>query len=91
VHRHGHRNGQQSGHIFASLFCLLSPWRPPEQYGASSHPMAAFNGFYENPGPPSPGNACGIAPSHRLALAIEVASNGGTFVCCCHLFRLIKM
>jgi hypothetical protein len=53
--------------------------------------MAAFNGFYENPGPPSPGNARGIAPSHRLALAIEVASNGGTFVCCCHLFRLIKM
>jgi len=26
--------------------------------------MAAFSGFYENPGPPSSGNAHGIAPSH---------------------------
>ena len=49
-HRHGHRNGQQSGHIL--------------QYGVSSRPMAVFSGFYESPGPPSSGNAHGIAPSH---------------------------
>ena len=65
AHRHGHQNGQQSGHIFASSFCLLSPWRPPGRYGVSSRPMAAFSGFYESPGPPSLGNECGIAPAHR--------------------------
>ena len=27
--------------------------------------MMAFSGFYESPGHPSSGNACGIAPSHR--------------------------
>ena len=29
--------------------------------------MAAFSGFYESPGPPPSGDACGIAPSHRHA------------------------
>ena len=46
-HCHGHQNGQQS-------FCLLSPWRPPRQYGASSRPMVAFSGFYESHGPLPP-------------------------------------
>jgi hypothetical protein len=50
-HRHGHRNGQQSGHIL--------------QYGVTSRPMAVFSGFYESPGPPSSSDACGIAPPHR--------------------------
>ena len=27
--------------------------------------MAAFSGFYESPGPPSSGNARGIAPAQR--------------------------
>jgi len=27
--------------------------------------VVAFSGFYESPGPPSSGNARGIAPSHR--------------------------
>jgi len=35
------------------------------RYGASSHPMAAFSGFYESPGPPPSGDARGIAPSHH--------------------------
>ena len=50
---------------FCIVFCLLSPWWPPGQYGASSCPVVAFSGFYESPGPPSSGNARGIAPSHR--------------------------
>jgi hypothetical protein len=27
--------------------------------------MAAFSGFYENHGPPSLGDVCGIVPAHR--------------------------
>jgi len=27
--------------------------------------MVVFSGFYESPGPPTSGNAHGIAPSHR--------------------------
>ena len=27
----------------------------------------------------------------RTAMAIEMASDGGTFICCRHLFHLIKM
>ena len=50
---------------FLSLFCLLLPWRPLGQYGASSRLMAVFSGFHESPGPPSSGDARGIAPSHR--------------------------
>ncbi len=50
---------------FASSYRLLSPWRPPERYGASSRPMAAFSGFYESPGPFPSGNAYGITPLHR--------------------------
>ena len=49
---------------FALSFCLLSLWWPPGQYG-SSHPMAAFSGFYESFGPPPLGDAPGIAPLHR--------------------------
>jgi hypothetical protein len=50
---------------FASSFCLLLPWRPPGRYGASSHLMVAFSGFYESTGPPPSVDVRGIAPSHR--------------------------
>ena len=33
--------------------------------GASAHPMVAFSGFYESPGPLPLGEACGIVPPHR--------------------------
>ena len=73
---------------FVSLLCLLSPWRPPGQYGAGSRRWRRTV-------------ASGIAldmlhwvmPSvsqSSTAIAIEMASNGGTFVRCCHLFCLIK-
>jgi len=51
---------------FAYSFCLLSPWRPPRRYGASSHPMAVFSGFYESPGHAALGDAACTAstPPH---------------------------
>ena len=61
---HDHRNGQQRGGYFASLFCLLSPWQPPGRYGASSRPMAAFSGFYKSHGLPISVDARSVAPSH---------------------------
>jgi len=45
AHRDGHRNDQQRGFMLHRRR-LLSPWRPPRQYGASSRPMVAFSGFY---------------------------------------------
>jgi hypothetical protein len=36
--------------MFLLLFCLLLTWRPLEQYGASSHPMAASSGFLYSSG-----------------------------------------
>jgi hypothetical protein len=55
----------KGGGYFALSFCLLSPWRLPGQYGASSRLMAAFIGFYKSPGLPPSVDACDIAPSHR--------------------------
>ena len=80
AHRHGDWNGQQSGNILHHRFSLLSSWRPLGQYGVSSHPMAAFSGFYENPGPPSLGDVRGIAPSHRHGY-----QNGLQWRCFCSL------
>jgi hypothetical protein len=64
AYHRGHRNGQERGVYFASLFCLLLLWRPPGQYGAIICPMAAFSGFYKSSRPPPSVNARGIAPSH---------------------------
>ena len=40
-----------------SLYCLLSPWRPPGRYGVSSRPMAASSGFRSSPGHAALGDA----------------------------------
>jgi hypothetical protein len=50
---------------FTLLICLLLPWRPPGQYGASSHLMAASSGFRCNPGHAALGDALRIT-SMRL-------------------------
>jgi hypothetical protein len=49
------------------VVCLLSPWRPPGRYGASSRPMAASSGFRGSPGHAALGDAALIAstPPHR--------------------------
>jgi hypothetical protein len=64
-HCDGHRKVQQRGGYFALLFCLLLPWRPPRRYGASSHPMVAFSGFYKSPGPPPLVDVRSIPSAHR--------------------------
>jgi hypothetical protein len=51
------------GHL---CFGLLSPWRPPGRYWASSHLMAASSGFRNSPGHAASGDATIIAstPPH---------------------------
>ncbi len=71
AHRCSHQNGQQSWCIFSSLFCLLSPWQPPGQYGEVSCPRAASSGFWGSPGHAALSNA------HRIALAhLQDLQNG---------------
>jgi hypothetical protein len=50
---------------YLSSFCLLLPWRPMGQYGASSCLMAASSGFWSSPGHAALGNALGVAPADR--------------------------
>ena len=51
---------------FTLLFCLLSPWRLQEQYGASSCTMVTSSGLQCSPGYAALGNAACIAstPPH---------------------------
>jgi hypothetical protein len=51
---------------FSLRFCLLLPWRPPGQYGASSCWMMVPSGFRGSPGHTTLGNAACIAstPPH---------------------------
>ena len=46
----------------ASSFCLLLPWQPRGQCGASSCPMAASSGFLYSPGHAALGDVVCIAP-----------------------------
>jgi hypothetical protein len=66
AYRHGHRNGQQSGHILhhrCSVDCCPgSHWGNTERVVARWRHLVAF---YESPGPPSSGDARGISPSHH--------------------------
>jgi hypothetical protein len=62
LHRDGHRNGQQEG-TFCIIVFVLSPWRPPGRYGASSHLMAAFSGFQCSHGHAASGDAACTASS----------------------------
>ena len=49
----------------SSMFCLLSPWRPPGQYGVSSCPMAVSSGFQCSHGHATLGDVVYITPLHR--------------------------
>jgi hypothetical protein len=71
---------------FCIFVFLLSLWRPPRRYGASSRLMAA-----------SSGSGVALDMLHRemphvslqrLTMAIEMARNGGAFVRRRRLFRL---
>jgi hypothetical protein len=78
AHRHGHQNGQQSGHI---LHCLFVFYRPGGRRGKTEHVVAqwrrlvafmkALDLLHQ---------AMHAVLHHRTAKAIEIASNGGTFI-----------
>ena len=53
---------------FSSSFCLLSPWRPPGQYGVNSCPMVASSGFRSSPGHATSSDAMSI---EEAALPVE--------------------
>ena len=88
AHRHGHRNGQQSGHILHRCFVF---WRPGGRRGDTEQVVAwwrclvAFiKALYLLHW------AMCVVLHHHTAMAIEMASEGGTCVRCCRLFYLIK-
>ena len=87
VHCHGHQNGQQSGHILHRhfVFCPLGGRRGnTERVVARWRCLVAFmeallelDLLHQA--------MCAVS-HHCTAMAIKMASNGGTFVCCCRLF-----
>jgi len=88
AHRQGHRNGQQSGHILHRRFIFCCPGGrrgDTEQVVARWRRLVAFmkalDLLYQA--------MCAVS-HHRTAMAIKMASNGGTFVCCGRIFCLIK-
>jgi hypothetical protein len=88
VHRHGHRNGQQSGHILHCHFVFCRPggrWGDTEQVVARWRRLVAFMKALDL----LHRTMCAVL-NHCTAMSIEMASNGGTFVCCRRIFGLIK-
>ena len=88
VHRHDHRNGQQSGHMLHRGFVFCHPgghWGDTEwlvtQWRCLVAFMKALNLLHQ---------AMCTVSHHRTAMDIKMASDRGTFVCCCRLFCLIK-
>jgi hypothetical protein len=65
AHHRGHQNGKSFWYIILLSFCLLLPWWPLGQYGASSRLMAASSGFWSSPGHAALGNALCVAPADR--------------------------
>ena len=55
---------REYGNFCWLMLCLLWPWQPLGQYGASRRPMAASSGFRYCPWHPPGGNALGIALSY---------------------------
>ena len=88
AHRHGHRNGQQSGHILHRCFVFCRPGGRrgnTEQVVIRWRRLVAFMKAMDL----LHWAMCAVS-HHRIAMAIEMASNGGTFIRCCRLFCLIK-
>ena len=88
AHRHGHRNGQQSGHILHRrfVFCLPGCRRgDTERVVARWRHLVAFMKALD-----LLHQAMLTVFHHRTAMAMEMASDGGTFVRCHRLFCLIK-
>ncbi len=65
AHCHSHQTCQHSWSIFLLSCCLLLPWRPLGQYGASSCSMVVSSGFPGSPRHAALGDAICIALVHR--------------------------
>jgi hypothetical protein len=88
AHRQGHLNGQQSGHILHRCFVVCRPGgrrgdteRVFTRWQCLGAFMKALDLFHRT--------MC-VVLHHCTTMAIKMASNGGTFVCCCRVFCLIK-
>jgi len=84
AHRHGHRNGQQSGHILHRRFVFCHPGGrrgDTEQVVARWRRLMAFMKALD-----LQHWAMRAVLHHCTAMAIEMASEGGTFVHCGRLF-----
>jgi len=87
AHRHGHRNDQQSGFILHRRTVCCRPGgcrgnteRVVAQWRCLVASIKALDLLHR---------AMRAVSHHRTAMAIEIASNGGAFVCRRHLFRLL--
>ena len=88
AHRRGHRNGHQSGHILHCCFVFCHPGGrrgDTERVVARWRRLVAFVKALD-----LLHRAMRAVSHHRTAMAIEMASKGGTFVRCRRLFCLIK-
>ena len=88
AHRDGHRNGQQSGHILHLCFVCC---RPSGRCGNTEQVVAKWQC------PVASGEALVMlqwemnAVLHRCTvMAMELACDGGAFVCCRRLFCLTQ-
>jgi len=86
LHRHGHQNGRQSGHILHRSFVCCCPGGRQgntEQLVAHWRHLCtkALDLLHQT---------MRIVWHRHTAMAVEMARDGGKFVRCCRLFCLIK-
>jgi len=87
AHRNGHRNSQQTGFILhrRTVCC-----RPGDCQGNTERVVARWRRLVASIKALDLLHwAMRAVSHHRIAMAIEIASDGGAFVCRCHLFRLL--
>ena len=87
-YRHGHRNGQQSGYTFhRCFFCCRSGGRrgnTERVFAQRRRPVASGEALVMLH------RAMRSVWHRRTAMAIEMARDGGAFVHCCRLLRLLS-
>ena len=86
-HRHGHRNGQQSGYMLHRRFICC---RPGGRRGNTERVVARWRHLVASiKALDLLHQAMHAVLHHRTAMAIEIASDGCAFVRRHHLFRLL--
>jgi len=86
-HRHGHRNGQQSGYMLHRCFVCC---RPGGRWGNTERVVARWRRLVASiKALDLLHRAMRAELHHCTAMAIEIASDGGAFVRRRHLFRLL--